>query len=148
MRTTKEITADAQPFNDRLIEEIPAGGGRTASYVSWKHYAQRLLLVHGAHRYTVTSVTHGRQVTETRDGPKETYIWAVGVRVQFSDDEWYDAVGEGDTPTSAESNGYKRACAHAGIGLHLYGDYWLVGQLEKAVSAGFSQEIQGDPAAV
>ena len=122
---------DAEPFPPGVVQQVEAGGGRKADYVSWSQYSQRLLLHHGGHRYEVTHLTHGKQVTETKSGPKETYIWSVAVRLQFGDDEWYDAVGEGDTPTSAESNAYKRACAHAGIGLHLYGDYWLYGRLKQ-----------------
>ena len=59
------------------------------------------------------------------------YVWAVSVRIWFGNDEWYDGVGEDDSPTSAESNAYKRACAHAGIGLHLYDDFWLHERLKK-----------------
>ena len=137
MRTREEIAADAVPFNPSVIREVDAGGGRKADYVSWPHYAQRLLLAHGPHRYTVTGVHFGRKhIGRKADRAKpdvvtEEYVWAVSVRVQFGEDEWYDAVGEGDNPTAAESNAYKRACAHAGIGLHLYGDYWLHGQLTK-----------------
>ena len=46
-------------------------------------------------------------------------------------DETYGAVGEDDAPAAAESNAFKRACAKAGIGLHLYEHYWLHGQLTK-----------------
>lgn len=137
MRTHDELVRDTQPFPVGSIQKVQAGGGFQADYVAWHQYAQRLLLHHGGHRYEVTNLTHGRQVTETRDGPKETYIWAVTVRVQFADDEWYDAVGEGDTPTSAESNAYKRACAHAGIGLHLYDSkFWLHGRLKQEIEGG------------
>jgi len=55
--------------------------------------------------------------------------YAVSVRVQFDDDEWYDGVGIDSDADKAESQAYKRACAHAGIGLHLYGGYWLLGAL-------------------
>ena len=122
MRTREQLVEDTAPFPDSIIEQLPAGPNKPAlDYVAWNHYAQRLLLQHGAHRYTVTNIVVG-----------EKGGVAVSVRVQFSDDEWYDAVGEGDTPTSAESNAYKRACAHAGIGLHLYGNYWLHERLKKA----------------
>ena len=127
MRTREELLRDAAPFADTVIKQLPGrGGGPALDYVAWNQYAQRLLLDHGGHRYSVTNI-----VVSPNGGI------AVSVRVQFSDDEWYDAVGEGDTPTSAESNAYKRACAHAGIGLHLYCDdqpdnrYWLVGVLSK-----------------
>ena len=121
MRTRQQLIADTAPFSDKVIEQLPGrGGGPALDYVSWNHYAQRLLLQHGGHRYSVTNI-----VTSPNGGV------AVAVRVQFSDDEWYDAVGEGDTPTSAESNAYKRACAHAGIGLHLYGSNWIHAQLQK-----------------
>jgi hypothetical protein len=46
-------------------------------------------------------------------------------------DEVYGAVGEDKTPTAAESNAFKRACAKAGIGLHLYDHYWLHRELER-----------------
>jgi len=121
MRTPEQLIADATPFADGVIKQLPPRGD---NYVTWNQYAQRLLLTHGPHRYSVTNL-----VMSPKGGV------AVSVRVQFSDDEWYDAVGEGDTPTSAESNAYKRACAHAGIGLHLYCDdkpenrYWLIGVL-------------------
>ncbi len=110
MRTRDQLTADTKPFADKVIKQLPP---RNEDYVSWQHYAQRLLLAHGGHRYTVTSVTFG-------DGQ-----WTVAVRVQFADDEWYDGVGMDSKADAAESQAYKRACAHAGIGLHLYGEYWL-----------------------
>ena len=122
MRTTEQLIEDTAPFPDSVISQLPGrGGGPELDYVAWNQYAQRLLLQHGAHRYSVTNI-----VVSDKGGI------AVSVRVQFSDDEWYDAVGEGDTPTSAESNAYKRACAHAGIGLHLYGDFWLHGRLQRS----------------
>jgi len=128
MRTTGQLIRDTARFAEKVIQQLPASAGRPAlDYVSWNQYAQRLLLDHGAHRYSVTNI-----VISDKGGV------AVSVRVQFSDDEWYDAVGEGDTPTAAESNAYKRACAHAGIGLHLYCDeqkpanqYWLHNVLAK-----------------
>ena len=122
MRTTDELRRDATPFADSVIDTLPPRGDR---FVTWNQYAQRVLLDHGGHRYSVTNM-----VMSPKGGV------AVSVRLQFADDEWYDAVGEGDTPTAAESNAYKRACAHAGIGLHLYCDdedeknqYWLIGTM-------------------
>ena len=122
MRTTDELRRDATPFADSVIDTLPGRGDR---FVTWNQYAQRVLLDHGGHRYSVTNM-----VMSPKGGV------AVSVRLQFADDEWYDAVGEGDTPTAAESNAYKRACAHAGIGLHLYCDdedeknqYWLIGTM-------------------
>ena len=125
MRTREQLIEDTEPFPDGLIEQLPAGGSRPPlDYVSWHQYAQRLLVQHGGHRYSVTNIAMS---------PKGGV--AVSVRIQFSDDEWYDGVGEGDTPTSAESNAYKRACAHAGIGLHLYesddSPFWLHGKLQR-----------------
>ncbi len=123
MRTREELLRDAAPFADQVIKQLPPRGD---NYVTWNQYAQRLLLDHGGHRYSVTNM-----VMSPKGGI------AVSVRLQLGDDEWYDAVGEGETPTAAESNAYKRACAHAGIGLHLYCDdqpenrYWLVGVLSK-----------------
>ena len=110
MRTLEQIGADAVPFPKDLIKHLPP---RNEAYVSWTHYTQRILKVHGAHRYQVTSVVYG-------DGQ-----WAVAVRIQFADTEYYDGVGFDKDATHAESQAYKRACAHAGIGLHLYGEYWL-----------------------
>ena len=110
MRTLEQIGADAVPFPAELIKHLPP---RNEAYVSWTHYTQRILKVHGAHRYQVTSVVYG-------DGQ-----WAVAVRIQFGDTEFYDGVGFDKDATHAESQAYKRACAHAGIGLHLYGEYWL-----------------------
>lgn len=129
MRSRDELIRDSEPFPQNLIKTKP--GKFEADYVTWTEYAQRLLLHHGGHRYEVTQLTHGKQVTATKEGPRESYIWSVAVRLYLDEDEWYDAVGEGDTPTSAESNAYKRACAHAGIGLHLYGGFWLHERLKK-----------------
>jgi hypothetical protein len=100
--------------------------------VSWNHYAQRLLAVHNAHRYQVTSVVWGNG-------------WAVSVRVQFADHEFYDGVGyDEQDATHAESQAYKRACAKAGIGLHLYGDYWLEGYLTKEPEAPAKRKTASD----
>ena len=119
MRTIEQLVSDAGPFSDKLISQTPAGAKRPAlDYVSWPNYAQRLLLAHGGHRYSVTNMVAGS------DGR-----YAVSVRVQFDDDEWYDGVGIDSDADKAESQAYKWACAHAGIGLHLYGGYWLLGAL-------------------
>ena len=120
MRDRATLLSDFGPFAPAVIETLPGrGGGPPLSYVSWTHYAQRLLLAHGPHRYSVTSIVAGA------DGG-----FAVSVRVQFDDDEWYDGVGHDTDADKAESQAYKRACAHAGIGLHLYGSYWLLTQME------------------
>ena len=110
MRTPEEVAADAVPFPAELIKKVPPRG---EAYVSWTHYTQRLLKVHGAHQYHVTSVTYG-------DGN-----WCVAVQVEIHNGESYGGVGFDKDATHAESQAYKRACAHAGIGLHLYGEYWL-----------------------
>ena len=120
MRTREQIINDTEPFPDSTISQLPGrGGGPPLDYVAWTHYNQRILLLHGAHRYEVTNMVFG-------DG-----TWAVAVRIFLDSDEWYDGVGEDSNPNAAESNAYKRACAHAGIGLHLYGDFWLHGRLQR-----------------
>lgn len=120
MRTLKELVRDAEPFPDELVKKLPP---RNESYVPWRQYAQRLLLHHGGHRYEVTHVVFGGNA------------WSVAVRLWLSPDEWYDGVGTDSDADKAESQAYKRACAHAGIGLHLYGDYWLHGRLQKDLNA-------------
>jgi len=80
--------------------------------VSWPHYAQRLLLHYGGFTWLVGQVVYA-------DG-----VWAVVGELRLGD-ETYAAVGEDDAPAAAESTAFKRACAKAGIGLHLYGHWWL-----------------------
>lgn len=147
MRTHEQLIEDTTPFPANVIESLPPRGD---SYVAWYQYAQRLLLQHGGHRYEVTNVTATPVATkqfqslDDNDLPevdsqgtpllitRTQYVYAVSVRLFIDTDEWYDAVGEADSPTSAESNAYKRACAHAGIGLHLYDDnFWLNGRLQR-----------------
>ena len=119
MRTSEQLTIDTKPFKPDLIEQIPGSGNRPAiDFVSWNHYTQKILATHGGHTYTV------RHMEYTGSS------WVVQVRIQFSDDEWYEGLGEDMSALAAESNAYKRACAHAGIGLHLYGSYWLYDYLE------------------
>ena len=115
MRTPEKLIADTKPFADSVIEQLPPRGD---NYVSWTHYAQRLLYAHGGYEWTPTGVTHA-------DG-----LWVVTGLLRLGD-ETYGAVGEDDAPAAAESNAFKRACAKAGIGLHLYEHYWLHGLLEK-----------------
>jgi hypothetical protein len=116
VRTLEELIRDTEPFPADLIKKLPP---RNEDYVPWYQYAQRLLLHHGGHRYEVTHVVAGK------DG------WAVAVRVWLGPDEWYDGLGTDSSADAAESQAYKRACAHAGIGLHLYGGYWLHDRLKK-----------------
>ena len=131
MRTPEQLIADTAPFPDTLIEKLPPRGD---SYVAWYQYAQRLLLQHPGYSWRVTSVMFANDV------------WAVAGELDLSTVQRtevgnmavegrnvYAAVGEADTPTSAESNAFKRACAKAGIGLHLYDEagYWLHGRLVK-----------------
>ena len=150
MRTTATLIEDTKPFPDSVIKSLPPRGD---SYVAWNQYTQRILLQHGAHRYEVTNVTafpvatKQFQAVDSDDVPevdtagtpllitRTQYIYAVSVRLFIDNDEWYDAVGEDDSPAAAESNAYKRACAHAGIGLHLYGDFWLHGRLQRTDDA-------------
>lgn len=115
MRTLEELVRDTEPFPDDVIKRLPP---RDEAYVSWQHYAQRLLLHHGGHSYEVTHVVFG-------DGK-----WTVAVQLTLGD-ETYGAVGTDGSADAAESQAYKRACAHAGIGLHLYGSFWLHGRLKR-----------------
>ena len=135
MRTPKQLLTDSEPFPDKLIKQLPPRGD---DYVTWDEYNQRALLQHPGHDYRVTSVTYApgysypdREGTLTWAPP----VWAVAVEFTF-EGSVYAGVGEDDSPTAAESNAYKRACAHAGIGLHLYGDYWLHGRLVKGNGDG------------
>lgn len=115
MRELKTLVQDTTPFPDNVIKQLPPRGD---SYVSWHQYAQRLLLHHGGYEWRPTQLM--------KDGD----VWAVAGELTI-DGEIYGAVGEDDSPTSAESNAFKRACAKAGIGLHLYQDYWLHGRLSE-----------------
>ena len=114
MRTADELLQDTKPFADSVIEHLPP---RNDAYVSWTHYAQRLLFSHGGYSWRPTAMTHVGEV------------WAVMGELSIGE-ETYGAVGEDRTPTAAESNAFKRACAKAGIGLHLYDHYWLYGRLK------------------
>ena len=128
MRSREELIRDTEPFPDNVIESLPPRGD---SYVPWPHYAQRLLLYYGDYEYEVGDPVHGRTVVRPTDGqPYEESVWAVRVSINIKGTT-YSAIGEGDSPTSAESNAFKRACAHAGIGLHLYGGFWLHNRLQK-----------------
>lgn len=130
MRSRDELIRDTQPFPVDIIEKKPGGAKRPdVDFVSWPHYAQRLLLHHGGHRYEVTHVVHG-------DGK-----WTVAVQLTLGE-ETYGGVGTDESADNAESQAYKRACAHAGIGLHLYGGFWLHRRLqtddsETETEAGF-----------
>ena len=124
MRSRDQIIQDTEPFPDSVIKRLPP---RNESYVPWYQYAQRLLLHHGAHRYEISHVVYG--------GDK----WTVAVRLYLDPDEWYDGVGTDQSADAAESQAYKRACAHAGIGLHLYegertGKFWLHERLKKTAN--------------
>lgn len=120
MRDLKALVRDTEPFPDSVIQKLPPRGD---PYVPWSHYAQRLLLHHGGYEWRVTHLVHADKT------------WAVVGELTL-EGEVYGAVGEDNTPTSAESNAFKRACAHAGIGLHLYQDFWLHGRLLQE-EAGF-----------
>lgn len=119
MRELKDLVRDTEPFPQNVIKQLPP---RNEDYVPWPQYAQRLLLQHGGHGYRVTHLSFG--------GGK----WAVAVEIQFAG-EFYAGVGTDESADSAESQAYKRACAHAGIGLHLYGNFWLHDRLRKDLDA-------------
>ncbi len=122
MRTPEQLLQDTEPFPDSVIKELEATAKRPAlAYVEWSQYNQRILLHHGEAPWDVTALVFG-------DG-----TWGV-VGVLTVGGVEYAGVGEDTTPTAAESNAYKRAAAHAGIGLHLYGGYWLHGRLVKGNS--------------
>ncbi len=140
MRTPEQLIVDTAPFPDKIISQV---GPRKDSYVKWSHYNQRALLQHPDHDYRVLSVTYapGYQVPVKDDSGNTRFddwkppVWAVAVEFTF-EGSVYAGVGEDDSPTAAESNAYKRACAHAGIGLHLYGGYWLHDRLVKGAGDG------------
>jgi hypothetical protein len=117
MRTLDDLIRDTEPFPAGVVEKLPPRGD---PYVPWYQYAQRLLLHYPNHTYRVTAVHWAGGV------------WAVTVELTLGD-VTFGAVGEDDSPTAAESNAYKRAAAHAGIGLHLYDEagYWLHNRLVK-----------------
>jgi hypothetical protein len=115
VRALAALIRDTEPFPDAVVEKLPPRGD---AFVSWPQYAQRLLLHHRGYSWRVT------HLAPNGDG------WAVAGELTLGD-ETYGAVGEDNTPTSAESNAFKRACAHAGIGLHLYQNYWLHERLKR-----------------
>jgi hypothetical protein len=117
MRTLKELVRDTEPFPAAVIKKLPP---RNEDYVPWFQYAQRLLAQHGGHSYRITHLEFG-------DGK-----WAVAVAVELAG-ETYGGVGIDASADAAESQAYKRACAHAGIGLHLYDNdkFWLHGKLQR-----------------
>lgn len=117
MRSLSDLIRDTEPFPPAVIKSLPPRGD---AYVAWHQYAQRLLLHHGGYSWRVTSVHESHQAD----------LWAVAGELTLGD-EVYGAVGEDDTPTAAESNAFKRACAHAGVGLHLYDEkFWLHNRLK------------------
>ena len=131
MRSLEQLIQDAEPFPDKLVQKLPPRGD---SYVPWYQYAQRLLLQHPGHSWRVTSVMESLGVWVVvgeldLTGPERVEVGTTAMEYR----NVYAAVGEDDSPASAESNAYKRACAKAGIGLHLYDEagYWLHGRLQK-----------------
>ncbi len=119
MRSSDELICDTAPFPASVIKQLPKSDNRPAlDYVPWYQYAQRLLLHHGGYLWVPGDPIHADN------------LWAVSGVLTIGDEQ-YGGVGEDTTPTAAESNAYKRACAHAGIGLHLYGGYWLHERLNK-----------------
>lgn len=115
MRSREQLVADTEPFPDQIVKQLPPRGD---NYVPWTHYAQRLLLKYGGYSWRPTSVMHSG------------HLWVVMGELTV-EGEVYGAVGEDDAPAAAESNAFKRACAKAGIGLHLYGDFWLHERLKR-----------------
>lgn len=132
MRTAAALIQDTEPFPDKLIKKLPPRGD---DYVEWHEYNQRLLLQHPDHDYRVTQMTYAPGYTYPDKESNLLWappVWAIAVEFTI-EGSVYAGVGEADSPTSAESNAYKRACAHGGIGLHLYNrsGYWLHGRLVK-----------------
>ena len=152
MRTPDQLVRDTKPFPKAWIDQ--AGSGRT--FVSWSEYNQVMLYVHPEADYVVTSVTHAPGY-EYPDPDAEipgdlTWmppVWAVAVEFIIEGTR-YAGVGSSDDPLSAESNAYKRACSHAGIGLHLYEKlpktpYWLHDTLSKELSDTQRQKDAAQP---
>ena len=138
MRTPEQLIADTAPFPASVVEKLKATEKRPElAYVPWQQYAQRLLLHHPGHSWRVTSVTFANSmwVVAGELDLSEVQRTEVG-NVAVEGRNVYAGVGEDSTPTAAESNAYKRAAAHAGIGLHLYGGYWLHGRLVKGKDNG------------
>lgn len=109
-----------QPFPKKLLKTLPKAGG--LEYVPVEHYVQRLLAEHGPYDWKIQNVYDlGTQVsvvgwlTLTVDGRESTYS-GTGSSKDLDRDNAVE---------TAEAQSFKRACAKAGLGLHLYGGYWL-----------------------
>lgn len=121
------------PFSDKTVKQIPGSGSRPpVDFVSWTDKLQRLILhdtayeweiigFHNSHDEAEPVACHGR-LTLTIDDKRRIF----------------DGVGQGRDTKQASSDAFSRACAFAGLGLHLWcaggskdGGYWITGVLDK-----------------
>jgi hypothetical protein len=138
--TMNQLRLLAEPFPDKLIEQVPPRG---EDYVPWIHWAQRALTQLGPYNWQVV------QVIPPRDGKGE---WAVVGRIIATVDGetiHVDGIGQGQDAKAAESDAFKRAWSKTGMGQHLWAgkSYWLAKSLDahaSELSRGGGEPVGGE----
>jgi hypothetical protein len=152
--TDSQLARLVQPFPDRLIHKNPSGGGQ---YVKHSVVKQKLLAVTGTYTWEIQQVIRGTvagiqpnpqaQSKRGKEGRPELHDAIVGcigrLTLRFEDGriDWCDGAGDCEEPHNwahdgqrlkdAESDAFKRASSHFGVGLHLWapGEFVLADQL-------------------
>lgn len=145
-----------QRFPDDLVQtKRPAKGAGEVSYVPWYYYAQRLNELEPLN--WESEITHVKVVPATDQQGNDISKLLMVVQVTING-RTYAGTGTslaakeswGGAHAEAYSQAFRRACAHAGLGLYFYDEEGVTSTLPEGVSASFPhhgvdhQEEEGD----
>jgi len=125
-----------EPFPDQLVKQLPATTKRPAlDYVSWTDKIQRLIQISADYDWHIIGIHNSGDDTEKV---------AVHGRLTLTIDgtpRVFDGIGQDSDAKKASTDAFARACAFAGLGLHLWcaggskdGGYWITKVLDRGVS--------------
>ncbi len=120
-----------EPFPKRVVKQIPRGGFK-ADFVSWTDKLQRLYQIAPDFHWQIISVTESGDDTEPVAVHGRLIVEVDGVHRTL------DGIGQGRDAKNASTDAFSRACAFAGLGLHLWcqgadkdGGYWIAAALDR-----------------
>jgi hypothetical protein len=126
------------PVPERMIRTVDKGRKGKFSYLGTTDVKQLLIYLLGRpYEWSVESVFQTGDYDADGKPGDEAWVCVGHLTVIIDTDPIrVGGVGSGTSPKAAESDAFKRAAGKVGVGLGLYGGYWLDAQLVKDARAG------------
>lgn len=132
------------PVPDRMVRTVDKGSKGKFSYLGTSDVKQLLIYFLGRpFGWTIESVFGTGDVTANGQPGDEAWVCVGHLDLVIDGDAVrVGGLGCGNSPKAAESDALKRAAGKVGLGLSLYGGYWLAAQMAKeGVSKGAPIEV-------